>query len=437
MLNLALVALAVLAVAEAPASPPRTIYLRAGKLLDVRRGVLLSDMVVAIKGDRVSAVAKASDLNIPAGAEVIDLSKSTVLPGLIDCHVHLSSRTDRPDRFAEIWEFKDTPFDDAFAAVKNAQKTLEAGFTTVRDVGSRPFLAVDLKKRIDEGFLVGPRVVASGPPLSMTGGHGDINGFSPQTRQWMFREERDFSIADGADQVRQTVRAQMKYGVDLIKIHATGGVFSRGDQPGAAAYSIEELRVAVEEAHKGGRKIAAHAHGAQGIKNALIAGVDSIEHASLIDDEGIKLAKEKGTALVMDIYNDDYILQEGPRLQLQPENLEKERKIGQLQRDNFARAFKAGARMVFGTDAGVYPHGDNARQFAFMVKYGMTAAQAIRSATLDAAELLGRDDVGAIEAGRFADLIAVDGNPLANVRLLEHVQVVMKGGVVYKDAHTQ
>jgi imidazolonepropionase-like amidohydrolase len=431
MLNLAIATLAALAAAE----PAPAVYLRAGKLLDVRQGKLLDDMVVAIRGDRIFAVAPASELAIPEGARVVDWSKSTVLPGLIDCHVHLDVRTDRPDRFAEIYNFKDTPFDAAFAAVSNARKTLEAGFTTVRDVGSLPFLAVDLKKRIDEGFVVGPRVVASGPPLTMTGGHGDLNGYSPQTRVDMFKEERDFAVADGADQVRQTVRAQMKYGVDLIKIHATGGVFSRGDHPGAASYTVEELRAAVEEAHKGGRKVAAHAHGAQGIKNALQAGVDSIEHASLIDDEGISLAREKGAFLVMDIYNDDYILQEGPKLHLNPEHLEKERQIGQLQRDNFAKAFAAGARMAFGTDAGVYPHGDNARQFAFMVKYGMTPAQAIRAATLDAAELIGRADVGVIEKGRYADLIAVDGDPLADVRLLERVRLVMKGGVVVKKSN--
>ena len=429
MLNLASIALlAALAVAQAP----RTVYVHAGKLLDVRQGKLLDDMVVAIRADRIFAVAPARELPIPAGAEVVDLTKSTVLPGLIDCHVHLDSRTDRPDRFAEIWQFKDTPFDQAFAAVVNARKTIEAGFTTVRDLGSPPFLAVDLKKRIDEGFLPGPRIVASGPPVSMTGGHGDLNGYAPQVRFHLFKDDRDFQIADGADQVRHTVRAQMKYGVDVIKIHATGGVFSRGDEPGSASYTIDELRAAADEAHKGGRKIAAHAHGAQGIKNAIIAGIDSIEHASLIDDEGIKLAQEKGAFLVMDIYNDDYILQEGPKLQLNPEHLEKERAIGQLQRDNFKKAFQAGARMAFGTDAGVYPHGDNARQFFYMVKYGMTPAQAIRAATLDAAELLGRNDVGAIEKGRFADLIAVDGDPLKDVRVLEKVQVVLKGGVVVR-----
>jgi len=410
-------------------------FVRAGKLLDVRSGAVRERMVVAVERGRVASALPEAQARIPEGAAVLDLSGLTVLPGLIDCHVHLSSRTDRPDRFAEIHTFKDTPFDAAFAAVLNSAKTLEAGFTTVRDVGSPPFLAVDLARRIAEGFLVGPRVVASGPGISITGGHGDLNNYSPQTRQWMFPEERDYSIADGIDQLRHTVRAQQKYGVELIKIIATGGVFSRGDQPGVAQYSLEELRAAVDEAHRGGRKVAAHAHGALGIKQAILAGADSIEHASLIDAEGIELARKRGTVLVMDVYNDEYILNEGPKLSLPAEHLEKEKAIGQLQRDNFARAFKAGVRMAFGTDAGVYPHGDNARQFAWMVRYGMTPLQAIRSATLDAAELLGKSkDAGAVEAGRFADLIAVAGDPLADVKALERVLVVVKGGVVVKDA---
>ena len=316
----------------------------------------------------------------------------------------------------------------------NARKTLDAGFTTVRDVGSAPFLAVDLRNSINEGFIIGPRIVASGPGISITGGHGDLNNFSPQTRVTMFPEERDFQIADGADQIRHVVRAQVKYGVDVIKIHSTGGVLSKGDQPGAPQYTLEELKVAAETAHMAGRKIAAHAHGTQGIKNAIAAGIDSIEHASLVDDEGIRMAKEHGTYFVMDIYNDDYILNEAPKFGLTKEKYDKEKAIGQLQRDNFAKAFKAGVKMAFGTDAGVYPHGDNAKQFFYMVKYGMTPAEAIQAATVNAATLIGRDkDVGAIEAGKFADIIAVQGDPLKDVTQLEHVAFVMKGGTVYKN----
>ena len=370
-------------------------------------------------------------MQIPSGATVIDLSQATVLPGLIDCHTHLSARA---DRYNEIYRFKDTPFDHAIYGVVNARKTLEAGFTTVRDVGSPPFLAVDLRNTINEGYIPGPRIVASGPGISITGGHGDLNNFSPQTRVSMFPEERNFQIADGADQLRHVVRAQVKYGVDVIKILATGGVLSKGDNPGAPQYTFDELKVAAETAHMAGRKIAAHAHGTEGIKNAILAGIDSIEHASLIDDEGIRLAKEHGTYLVMDIYNDDYLLNEAPKFGLPQENIDKEKMVGRLQRENFEKAVKAGVKMAFGTDAGVYPHGDNAKQFYYMVKFGMTPPQAIRAATSSAADLIGRSaDVGTVEPGKYADIIAVQSDPLADVRALEHVDFVMKGGQVYKD----
>jgi imidazolonepropionase-like amidohydrolase len=416
-------------------SAPQITYIRAGRLFTATSDTVRENMVIVLSGDRIQSVAPASAATIPAGATVIDLSRATVLPGLIDCHTHLGSRADRYD---EIYYFKTTPFQSAFAGVVHARKTLEAGFTTVRDVGSLPFLAVDLRNSVNEGFITGPRIVASGPGISITGGHGDINNFSPQTRVTMFPDERDFGIADGVDQIRHVVRAQVKYGVDVIKILATGGVLSKGDSPGAPQFTFEELRAAAEEAHMAGRKIAAHAHGTQGIKNAILAGIDSIEHASLIDDEGIRLAKEHGTYLVMDIYNDDYILGKAIEFGLPKENVEKEKMVGRTQRENFEKAFKAGARMAFGTDAGVYPHGDNAKQFFYMVKYGMTPAQAIRSATSSAADLLGRSkDVGTVEAGKYADLIAVSSDPLADVRALENVGFVMKGGVVYKDGITQ
>ena len=387
-----------------------------------------------MQDDRIQNVGPEGAVSIPSGATVIDLSRATVLPGLIDCHTHLGSRADRYD---EIYRFKDTPFQRAFAAVVHARKTLEAGFTTVRDVGSLPFLAVDLRNSINEGLVPGPRIVASGPGISITGGHGDLNNYSPQTRVSMFPEERNFQIADGVDQVRHVVRAQVKYGVDVIKILATGGVLSKGDSPGAPQFTFEELKTAAEEAHMAGRKIAAHAHGTQGIKNAILAGIDSIEHASLIDDEGIRLAKEHGTYLVMDIYNDDYILTKAIEFGLPQENVEKEKMVGRSQRENFKKAVQAGAKMAFGTDAGVYPHGDNARQFFYMVKFGMTSSQAIRAATTNAADLIGRSkDVGSVEAGKYADIIAVSADPLQDVRALENVGFVMKGGVVYKDTIT-
>jgi imidazolonepropionase-like amidohydrolase len=411
-------------------SPPKRIYLVAGHLFDGTSDTLLEKTVVVIEGERIQSLGPVASIEIPAGAGVIDLSDLTVLPGLIDCHTHLGSRADRYD---ELWDFKDTPFSHAFAAVVNARKTLEAGFTTVRDVGSDPFLAVDLRKAIEEGLVPGPRVIASGPGISITGGHGDLNNYSPQTRVMMFPEERDYAIADGPDQIRHVVRAQVKYGVDVIKILATGGVLSRGDSPGAPQFSREELTVAAQTAHMAGRKIAAHAHGAQGIKDAILAGIDSIEHASLVDEEGIRLAREHGTYFVMDIYNDDYILSEAPKFGLTEEKVNKERAIGRLQRENFALAVKGGVKMAFGTDAGVYPHGDNAKQFRYMVEYGMTPAQAIRSATSDAADLIGKQaEVGSIQEKRFADLIGVQGDPLKDIRVLEHVKFVMKGGAVVK-----
>jgi imidazolonepropionase-like amidohydrolase len=415
---------------SAPAAPPKVAYILAGRLFDSTSDNVQETMVIVVEGDRIKTVGSAASVKIPSGAHVIDLSHSTVLPGLIDCHTHLGSRA---DRYNEIYDFKDSPLMHTIFGVGNARKTLEAGFTSVRDVGSDPFMAVDLRNAINEGFAIGPRIVASGPGISITGGHGDLNNYSPQTRVSMFPEERDFGIADGVDQIRHMVRAQIKYGVDVIKILSTGGVLSKGDSPGAPQFTLEELKAAADEAHMAGRKIAAHAHGTQGIKNAILAGIDSIEHASLIDDEGIRLAKEHGTYLDMDIYNDDYLLNEAPKHGLPTENLEKEKMVGRLQRENFAKAVKAGAKMAFGTDAGVYPHGDNARQFFYMVKYGMTPAQAIRTATANSADLIGRaKDVGTIQPGKYADIIAVDSDPLADVRALEHVSFVMKGGIVYK-----
>jgi imidazolonepropionase-like amidohydrolase len=425
---------AVMLQAQQKAAPAEPVvrYIRAGHVFDPTTEKLRDDVVIVVRGERIERIAQASELTPPAGAVVIHLESSYVLPGLIDCHTHLMARA---DHYEEIDDFKETPLTATIAGVVNARTTLMAGFTTVRDVGSPPFGAVDLRNQINEGFIPGPRIVASGPGISITGGHGDLNGYSPTVRDTMYPADRDFQIADGPDQVRQTVRAQIKYGVDVIKILASGGVLSRGDQPGAPQFTYEELKVAADEAHKAGRKIAAHAHGAQGIKDSIRAGIDSIEHASLVDDEGIALAKQHGTYFVMDIYNDDYLLGNAIKFGLEPENVEKERSLGKLQRENFQKAFKAGVKMAFGTDAGVYPHGDNAKQFFYMVKYGMTPAQAIRAATSSAADLLGRSkDVGTIEAGKFADIIAVQGDPLSDVTTLEKVDFVMKGGQVYKSA---
>ncbi|MDR3750128.1 MAG: amidohydrolase family protein [Terracidiphilus sp.] len=420
------------AFAQAAASaPPPTVYVKAGHLFDATSDQLRDNVVLVIEGERIAKVGPAAQVAIPAGATVVDLSQDWVLPGLIDCHTHLESRADKYDPINEV---KDTPFMGGFNGVVNARQTLQAGFTGVRDLGSQPFFAVDLRRAIDSGYIPGPRVVASGPAISITGGHGDMNGFAPGVENMMYPAERDFAIADGPEQVRHAVREQIKYGVDVIKILATGGVLSLGDKPGAEQLTYEEMKMAADEAHRAGRKVAAHAHGAEGIKDAVRAGIDSIEHGSLIDQEGIDLMKAHGTYLVADIYNDDYILGKAIEFGLPKENVDKEKMVGRLQRENFAKAVAAGVKIAFGTDAGVYPHGDNAKQFHYMVKFGMTPAGAIRAATSSAADLIDRSkDEGTLEAGKYADLIAVTANPLDRVEVLEHVSFVMKGGKVYKD----
>ena len=401
-----------------------TVYVLAGKLLDVRAGRLLTDQVIVIRGERIERVIPASEAALPHGANVIDLSSATVLPGLIDAHDHLTG----DHRFHGYRALSISVPRETLYGVLGARKTLAAGFTTVRNVGASGYADVALRDAINDGEILGPRMLVSGPALGITGGHCDNNLLPPEYNH------RAQGVADGPWAARAKVREIIKYGADLIKFCATGGVLSKGDDVGVLQYTLEEMQAIVAEAHKLGRKVAAHAHGAEGIKTAILAGVDSIEHASLIDDEGIRLARERGTFLVMDIYNDTFILEHGAAVGILPESLEKERQIGQAQRDNFRRAHQAGARIAFGTDGAVYPHGDNAKQFAYMVEYGMTPLEAIQAATVHAAELLGwADRVGALEPGKFADLIAVAGDPLADVALLEKVGFVMKGGKVARD----
>jgi len=399
-------------------------YVKARQLIDVIAGDTRSDQVIVIQDDKIVQVADAADVQIPPNATLIDLSGYTVLPGLIDMHDHLTG----DHRFHGYNGLGISLPRETLYGVFNARKTLNVGFTTVRNVGASGYSDVALRDAINDGEIDGPRLRVSGPALGITGGHCDNNLLPPNY------DDRAEAVADGPWAVRAKVREVIKYGADLIKFCATGGVLSKGDSVGGQQYTLEEMQALVDEAHQHGRKVAAHAHGAEGIKTAIIAGVDSIEHGSLIDDEGIRLAKKHGTFLVMDIYNDSFILEHGAEVGMLPESLEKERQIGQLQRDNFRKAFEAGVRMAFGSDGAVYPHGDNGRQFRYMVGYGMTPMQAIQAATVHAAELIGwPDTVGAIEAGRFADIIAVEGNPLDYVGLLEDIRFVMKGGKIYKD----
>ena len=413
-------------IGQAPAPPgPQapTIAVRAGQLIDGQGGAPLRDAIVLIQGERITAVG--ANLAVPSGAEVIDLRQSTVLPGLIDAHTHITGG-DPGEYYEKI--FRRSPIDDAIEAHVFAKRTLEAGFTTIRDVGAGEYVDVALRKSIDAGTVVGPRMQVATLAIGATGGHADLTGFSP------YIEFKQFSsTADGVDEIRKAVRLRVKNGADLLKVIATAGVLTEEGSAGAPQYSQQELDALVSEASMWEKKVAAHAHGAEGIKRAVRAGVASIEHGSLIDDEGIRLMKQRGTYLVADIYNDDYILAEYARLNYPAKIIEKERSIGRLQRENFQRAVKAGVKVAFGTDAGVYPHGWNARQFAHMVKWGLTPMQAIQAATVNAADLLGwSDKVGRLAPGLYADLIAIDADPLQDVTALEHVRFVMKGGKVYK-----
>lgn len=425
----AVAACLMLAQAPAPAAadqPERVVVVKAGRLVDVVGARVLENQDIVIRNDRIVAVGPGAGASAPAGAQVIDLSGATVLPGLIDSHVHLTSRAD----VHGLRRLTVSQPRAAIAGVANARATLMAGFTTVRNLGAPGFTDVALRDSINDGETVGPRMQVSGPTVSITGGHGDQNLLPPEYAE----TARGGGVANGPWAVRERVRENFKYGADLIKFTATGGVLSANTALDAQQFDIEEMRAIVQEAKLAGKRVATHAHGAAGIRAAIEAGVASIEHASFIDAEGIRLAVRNGTYLSMDVYVSDYILGEGERAGILPESLAKEREVGARQRENFTRALRAGAKIVFGTDAGVYPHGQNARQFAFMVRGGMTPMQAIRSATVSAADLMGWSDrVGAVAPGLYADLIAVTADPTADVRALETVAFVMKGGVVHRN----
>jgi imidazolonepropionase-like amidohydrolase len=413
-------------------APAHEIAIKAGHLVDVDSGTVLSDQVILIRDNRIVAVGKA--LATPTSATVIDLSNLTVLPGLIDCHTHLADGARDPSG-DPLSYLKRTAAEVALESVPNAKVTLDSGFTTVRDVGVyRALTDVALRDAIARGNIPGPRMYVAGAYVTITGGAGALTGAAPDIQlPWDLR----YGQADGPWQVRAVIRKLANDGVDHIKILSSGAVLEHGSNPNSQEFTMEELQAAVEEAHAFGLRVEAHAHSAQGIKNAIRAGVASVEHATLIDDEGIALAKQRGTYLDMDIYDEECIEADGRSGAIPPDFVQHDAALGQIQRDNFRKAVRAGMKLSFGTDAGVCPYGVAARQFAFMVKYGMTPMQAIQAATTSAADLLGRSDVlGSIKPGKYADIIAVASDPIRDVRALETVSFVMKDGKVYKQENS-
>jgi imidazolonepropionase-like amidohydrolase len=399
-----------------------TVVVTADRMIDVLAGRIVDHPQVTIVDGRIATVATQNSA-VPAGARRIDLTGMTLLPGLIDMHTHITA----DPRYSG---YRGLEFTDNFwtvVGVANAKKTLEAGFTTIRNVGSANFNDVAIKQGIEQGFVPGPRIVPATYAIGATGGHCDATEFPPSI------SVPSPAVANGPADIRATVRKLRKYGAEVIKFCGTGGVLSKTDTVGGQQYDLTEMKALVDEAHMLGLKVAVHAHGTSGIKDAIRAGVDTVEHASLADEAAFALAKQHGTWFSMDIYDDDYILAEGEKNGTFKESLEKERVIGLKQRQTFQAAVKAGVKMIFGTDAGVYPNGYNARQFATMVQWGMTSMQAIQAATANAAEALGRSrDVGAIAVGRYGDLIAVAGDPLSDIARLQSVAFVMKGGEVVK-----
>lgn len=407
----------------AATTAPAVTVIKAGRLIDVASGKVRDNQVIVVQGGTVTAVGSAASTAVPAGAELIDLSGQTVLPGLIDTHTHVTGDPTTPPYHG----YGISAPREALLGARFARDTLLAGVTTIRNVGAGGYTDVALRDAIEAGDVIGPRMLVSGPAIGITGGHCDDNMLAPE-----FNHSAE-GVADGPVAIRAMVRRNVKYGADLIKYCGTGGVFSKGDTPGAQQYTVEEVTALIDEAHLAGRRVAVHAHGADGIKVAIRAGVDTVEHASLIDQEGLELAKKRGTWLSMDIYNSEYTQTEGPKRGELEEFLRKDREVAQAQRDNFRKAVQMGIKLTMGTDSGVHRHGDNPKQLAWMVKYGMTPMQAIQAATQVGADAMGlARTVGQIAPGYSADIIAVAADPLADIRSLEHVGFVMKQGVVYK-----
>jgi imidazolonepropionase-like amidohydrolase len=423
-LFVSIILLSGLAPAQSPSSETAgqpTIVIHAGHLLDVKNGRMVDNATVVVQGDKIVSLGTPQWSTPPANVKEINLPDATLLPGLIDAHTHLTF-----DPNFGYQELGVSIPKEALIGAKNARATLEAGFTTVRNVGARGYTDIALRDAINEGMIPGPRIVASGPALSITGGHCDQN-LLPY--EWHATSD---GAADGIENVQHKVREIIKYGADVIKICATGGVLSKGDDPRASQYTLEEMKAIVADAHRLGRKVAAHAHGAQGIAWAAEAGVDSIEHGSYIDDAAIKVMKEHGTYLVPTQYLADWMKENATRIGLPAMYAEKMKTTTTVSRQNVTKAIRAGVKVAFGTDAAVYPHGLNAHEFAVYVQMGMTPLQAIQTATVNAADLLGWKQIGSIEAGNFADIIAVNGDPTKDVTLLQAPAFVMKGGVVYK-----
>ncbi len=417
--------LLVASLAVGQSAPAKRVVVRAGRLLDVKTGKLVSNQAVVIEGDRIVSVGPGADVKAAPDDTIVDLSRATVLPGLIDAHTHLTGNT----QFGYDVLAISTPR-EALIGAKNARITLEAGFTTVRNVGAGGYSDVALRDAINDGDVPGPRMLVSGPPLGITGGHCDNNLLPFEYHA------KEIGVADGVEGVQQKVREVIKYGADVVKFCATGGVLSRGDDPQAAQYTLEEMKALVADAHRLGRKVAAHAHGAQGILWASQAGVDSIEHGSYINDAAIVEMKKNGTYLVPTLYLTQWLSENMVKVGLPEMYAKKEREILPIVEKNLGHAFASGVKVAFGTDAAVYPHGLNAHEFAMYVKLGMTPIQAIQTATVNAADLLGwSDKIGSVDAGKWADLIAVDGDPTQDVATLQHVKFVMKGGAVVKNEY--